>query len=105
MWEGMGGDDFTLALMVAAALLAGWVDFRFGDSRPEAPMRRIAHAVAGVIALQLSVGGLYLVHGAGVPQAGFVAAVLILFLPALVYALLAGSWVMRTLAEILSLAR
>jgi biotin transporter BioY len=105
MSKGMGGADFTLALTVGAILLAGWLDIRFGKSRPDEPMRRIVHAVVAVIVLQLSIGALYLVDGTGAPRSAFLLAVLTLFLPALVYALLTGSWVMRTLAEIARLAR
>jgi hypothetical protein len=101
----MGGIDFTFALAVGAFLLASWVDARVGDSRPEAPAKRIGLCLLGVLALQASVGGLYLVQAAGASQAGLMVAVFGLFLPALVFAFLTGLWLMRTLADIAGLAR
>jgi len=93
-------DNFALGLLVGGFLLASWVDSRVGDSRPAAPMRRIYHALAGVIVLLLSVGGLNLVHGLGVSEPVLLLAVFGLFLPALVYALLTALWVVRTAAEL-----
>jgi hypothetical protein len=101
----MGGIDFTFALAVGAFLLASWVDARVGDSRPEAPAKRIGLCLLGVLALQASVGGLYLVQAAGASQAGIMAAVLGLFLPALIFALLTGLWLLRMLADIVGVAR
>ncbi len=101
----MGGIDFTFALAVGAFLLASWVDARVGDSRPEAPAKRIGLSLLAVLALQASVGGLYLVQAAGASQAGIMAAVLGLFLPALIFALLTGLWLLRMLADIVGVAR
>ena len=101
----MGGGTFTLGLGLGAFLLAAWVDARVGDSRPESPYRRLGHALAGVALLEGSVGVLYLIAGATSSNAVRAAAVFALFLPALVYALLAGLWMMRTLADIVGLAR
>jgi len=98
----MGGIDFTLALTLAAGMLAAWVDIRLGDARPETPMQRMVHAGLGVVALFAAVGLLYLVHG--VPHGLFMVAVLTVFLPALVYALLAALWMMRSLADLTGLA-
>jgi len=99
MWTGMG-DNFTLGLLVGGFLLASWVDSRVGDSRPGATKRRMCHAFAGVIVLQVSVGALYLVHAAASSQALMLVAIFAIFLPALVYAVLGGLWVLRTLAEL-----
>jgi len=101
----MRGIDFTFALAVGAFLLASWVDARVGDSRPEAPAKRIGLCLLAVLALQGSVGGLYLVQAAGASQAGIMAAVLGLFLPALIFALLTGLWLLRMLADIVGVAR
>ena len=101
----MGGIDFTLALALSGFLLASWVDGRVGDSRPASPGKRIGLCLLGVLVLQASVGGIYLVQGAGASQAGIMAAILGLFLPALVFAFLTGLWLMRTLADIAGLAR
>jgi hypothetical protein len=101
----MGEVDFTLALAVGAFLLASWVDSQVGSSRPASPGKRTAHALVGVVLVQASVGALYLLQAAGASQAGLMAAVLALFLPALVYAMLGGLWLVRMLAELAGFAR
>jgi hypothetical protein len=98
----MGGTDFTLALLLAAGMLAAWVDVRLGDARPAEPMQRVVHAGLSVFALFAASGLLYLVHG--VPQGIFMVAVLTVFLPALIYAVLAGIWMMRALADLTGVA-
>lgn len=95
----------TLGLVVGAFLLAIWVDARVGDSRPEAPGRRIGHVVVAFLLLEASVGVLYFVDSLGLPQAAFMGVVLTVFLPALTYALLTGMWLARTLADIARLVR
>jgi hypothetical protein len=97
----MGGNNLTLALAAGALLLASWVDARVGDSRPESPMKRIGLCFVGVLLLQASVGGLYLFES----QAALMAAVLGLFLPALVFAMVTGLWLIRMLADIAGVAR
>lgn len=94
--------SFTFGLMLGAALLAVWLDNRLGDARPQTPAQRLLHVCLSLFALFASVGLLELVHG--IPPVAFMAAVLAVFLPALVYALLAGFWMLRTLAEIRDLA-
>jgi len=101
----MRGIDFTFALAAGALLLASWVDARVGDGRPESPMKRIGLCLVGVLVLHASVGGLYVVQAAGAPQAGLLAATLVLFLPALTFAMVTGLWLLRMLAEIAGLAR
>jgi hypothetical protein len=98
----MRGNEFTLVMLVAAALLAAWIDVRLGDARPETPMQRMVHAALSVFALFGAVGLLYLVHG--VPQGLFMAAVLAGFFPTLVYALLGGFWMLRALSDLARLA-
>jgi len=97
----MGGNNLTLALAAGALLLASWVDAKVGDSRPESPMKRIGLCFVGVLLLQASVGGLYLFES----QAALMAAVLGLFLPALVFAMVTGLWLIRMLADIAGVAR
>ena len=97
----MGGIDFTFVLAGSAFLLASWVDAKVGDSRPESPMKRIGLCLVGVLLLQASVAGLYLFKS----QAALMVGVFGLFLPALVFAMLTGLWLMRTLADIAGLAR
>jgi len=101
----MGGGAFTLGLGLGGFLLASWIDARVGDSRPESPYRRLAHALAGVAVLEGSVGVLYLIAGATTSNVVRLIALFALFLPALVYSLVAGLWMMRTLADIVGLAR
>ena len=91
----------TLALAMGGFLLASWVDAKVGDSRPESPMKRIGLCLVGVLLLQASVAGLYLFKS----QAALMVGVFGLFLPALVFAMLTGLWLMRTLADIDGIAR
>jgi len=98
----MRGIDLTLVMPVAGALLAVWLDVRLGDARPESPMQRVVHAGLSVFALFGAVGLLYLVHG--IPQGAFLIAVLTVFFPALVYALLACLWMLRALSDLTGLA-
>ena len=91
----------TLALAMGGFLLASWVDAKVGDARPESPMKRIGLCLIGVLVLQASVAGLYLFKS----QAGLMGGVFGLFLPALVFAMLTGMWLIRMLADITGLAR
>jgi hypothetical protein len=95
----MGGQAFTGGLALGGFLLASWVDAKVGDARPDSPKKRFVHAAVGLLLLEGSVGLLYLVDGAGASQPLFLVAVLALFLPALVYAVLAALWLLRMLAE------
>ena len=98
----MRGIDLTLVMPVAGALLAVWLDVRLGDVRPESPTQRMVHAGLSVVALFGSVALLAIVHG--VPQGLFLVAVLTVFFPALVYALLACLWMLRSLSDLTGLA-
>jgi hypothetical protein len=98
----MGGTSFTLAMALAAAMLAVWLDMRLGDVRPEEPMQRVMHAGLSLVALFAATGLLSLVYG--IPQGLFMVVVLTVFLPALVYSMLAGIWMMRVLADMTGLA-
>ncbi len=98
----MGGITLTFALAGGGLLLASWVDGKVGDSRrPESPMKRIGLCLVGVLLVQASAGSLYLFDS----QAGLMAGVFGLFLPALVFAMLTGLWLLRMLADIAGLAR
>ena len=101
----MGKAEFTVALAVGAFLLASWVDARIGDSRPESPIRRSVHVLLGLVVLKLAVVLVGVVHASGVPKIGVLIAVMVFFLPALVYTFLTGLWMMRTLADVSRLAR
>jgi hypothetical protein len=89
---------FTLTLTLGAALLAVWFDARFPALRPESIAQGFVHAALGVFSMFGAVGLLQLVYG--IPQGAFMAVVLTVFWPALIYALLAGLWLLRALAEL-----
>jgi len=92
----------TLTLTVGAALLAAWLDLRLANLRPKTPTQSLTHALISVLALVGSAGLLGLIYG--IPQIAFLIVVLAVLLPALVYALLAGWWMMRALAELTGFA-
>jgi hypothetical protein len=96
---------FTVGLTVGCLVLAVWLDARLGESRPAGYIRRIGHSVVAFLVLEGSTGVLYYAkaHGLGAP--GIMLGVFLLFLPALVYALLTGLWLIRTLADVARLAR
>src|SRR5436190_184484 len=99
--SGMGGTILTLALAGGGLLLASWVDAKVGDSRPESPIKLIGLCLVGTLLLQASAGVLYLFKS----EAALMAGVFGLFLPALVFAMLTGLWLLRLLAGIAGLAR
>ena len=88
--------------MIGAALLAAWLDARLGEARPQTPKQVLVHAGLSAVGLLSSVGLLSLVYG--IPQGTFMVVVLTVFLPALVYALLAGLWMLRTLSTLTGFA-
>src|SRR5215212_4558886 len=90
---GFGGMNFTVTLTLGASLLAIWLDTRFAGLRPKTPEQGLIHAVIGAVAL-IGVGTL-LAFLHGIPQTIFMIVVLAAFLPALVYALLGGLWMLR----------
>jgi hypothetical protein len=96
----MSQGAFMLALTAAAVLLAVWLDLRVGGSRPRSPSRRIVHAAVAYVLLQASMAILSYVDDAGASSLGMTAAVFVFFLPTLVYAFLAGLWLLRSVAEV-----
>ena len=96
---------FTTGLTIGCLVLAVWFDLRLGDSRPERYTRRIAHAAVAFLLLEASTGVLYEAKVHGVGAFGITTGLFVLFLPALVYSFLTGLWLMRTLADVLRLAR
>jgi hypothetical protein len=94
--------NFTLTLTLGAVLLAVWLDARFAYRRPQSPSTAMAHGAIGAFAVLGAAGLLVLVYG--IPQVAFMAILLSVFLPALVYALLAGVWMLRALAELTGFA-
>jgi hypothetical protein len=101
----MGHFVFTTGLTIGCLVLAVWFDLRLGGSRPESYMRRIAHAAVAFVLLEASTGVLYYAKANGVGAFGITTGLFLLFLPALVYSFLTGLWLMRTLADVVRLAR
>lgn len=101
----MGGSLLTGALAVGAAVLALWVDVRVTGLRPRSLGRRLAHACVAFLALNVAT---VVLDRLAQPDAATLQrelAVLLVFLPALVYAFLACAWLLRGLAEVVSVAR
>jgi hypothetical protein len=96
---------FTTGLTIGGLVLAVWLDFRVGEARPTGHMRRIGHAVAAFVLLEGSTAVLYYAKSSGLGAAGIMIGVLLLFLPALVYAFVTGLWLIRTLADVARVAR
>jgi hypothetical protein len=88
----------TLALALGAALLALWLDARFPGLRPKTAAQGLIHAAVGIFAMFGAAGLLALVYG--IPDLAFMAIVLGVFLPTLVYSLLTGLWMLRALANL-----
>jgi len=94
----MGGGGFQISLAVGSAMLAFWLDLRLEDLRPASPASRVGHAAGAYLVLQLVVAGtVSLDHASAFVR---LCAVFLLVLPSLVYAFLAGVWLMRTLADV-----
>jgi hypothetical protein len=89
---------YTLTLTLGAAMLAFWLDARFPGLRPKTAAKGLIHAAIGVFTMFGAAGLLQLVYG--IPDKAFMAMVLGVFLPSLVYALLAGLWMLRALADL-----
>jgi hypothetical protein len=89
---------FTLTLTLGAALLAVWLDARFPALRPKTAAGGLTHAAVGVFSMFGAAGLLSFIYGA--PQWAFMTVLLTVFLPSLVYALLAGFWMLRALANL-----
>jgi hypothetical protein len=101
----MSGAAFGIVLAAGAALVALWIDVRWERRRPESPMRRMGHSFAAYAVLQLASAATVHLGGAGTPLGQRVAVLFVLFGPGLVYAFLAGIWVLRSLADAARLAR
>jgi hypothetical protein len=89
---------YTLTLTLGAAVLAFWLDARFPGLRPKTAAQGLIHAAIGVFTMFGAAGLLQLVYG--IPDGAFMAMVLGVFLPSLVYSLLAGLWMLRALANL-----
>jgi hypothetical protein len=88
--------EFTLAMPAAALALALWFDARFASVRPTSLAQSFVHTAMSMFALFSAVGLLELVYG--IPQTLFIVVTLTVFMPALVYAVIAGVWLLRAFA-------
>jgi hypothetical protein len=96
---------FAAAFVVGAALLALWLDWRLGGRRPASLTVCVGHAIAACMALRLAAAvGERLAGASPGPQERLIV-LFVLLLPGIVYAFLAGLWLMRTLAEASRFAR
>jgi hypothetical protein len=87
---------------VGAAILAVWLEIRIGERRPSSLRARMAHAAAAFVLVQASSSALaHLIHE-DTPARTSATLLLLLFLPALVYAFVVGMWLLRTLKEIVA---
>jgi hypothetical protein len=101
----MGAAGFGIVLAAGAAFVALWIDVRWAQRRPESPLRRMGHFLAAYGVLRLASVATVHLGADGTPVAQRVAVLFLLFVPGLVYAFLAGIWVLRTLADAAGLAR
>jgi len=97
--------SFAAALAVGAALIAAWLDVRFDGRRPVSLLRRACHLAVGVAVLQATSAGLRYALGADPSDLRQLVVVFVFLLPSMVYAFLGGLWLMRTLADVVGLAR
>jgi hypothetical protein len=101
----MGALNFAFTLVTGAAVLAVWLDLRLESWRPVSPPTRVVHALAAYAVLRVTAAGAHGLAGSSAPAARTLAVLFLVILPGLVYAFLAGLWLMRTLAEVARLSR
>jgi hypothetical protein len=90
----VSGNGAPVAILVGAALLAGWVCVRFPRRSPASLLGAGMHLLASVFALQVGMG----VLGAATPEPMTVLAALFgAALPATVYMLVSAFWVLKLL--------
>jgi hypothetical protein len=97
--------SFAAGLVVGAVLVAAWLDVRFDARRPASLMRRACHLAAGIAALQVTSASLPHLLGANPSDLRQLVVVFCVLLPTMSYAFLAGLWLMRTLADVVGMAR
>jgi hypothetical protein len=90
--QGGGVTTFVLALVVAAGLLALWIDVRHPKLAPESLGKRVLAAAAALFALEL----VPVLHGS---VAQLYTSVFGILLPALVTSFLSAVWLMRALRD------
>ena len=90
--QGGGVPTFVLALVVAAGLLAIWIDVRHPKLAPESLGKRVLAAAGALLALEL----VPVLHGS---VAQLYTSVFAILLPALVTSFLSAVWLMRALRD------
>jgi hypothetical protein len=94
----VSGNSAALAIIVGAALLAGWVCVRFPSLSPASFLGAGMHMLASLFALQVGMG----ILGAATPEPMSVLAALFgAALPATVYIVLSAFWVLKLLHGLL----
>jgi hypothetical protein len=88
----MSSGTFAIALGVGSALLAFWVQFRFPKLAPESLGWAIAHIVVAGALAQVTIG---VFSSVALQPIGAMGLTFGLALPTLVYAFVAGMWMIR----------
>lgn len=96
----MTGQEFGLALMLGAALLALWILWRYGRFGPSKISWALAHVIVACVLLRL-LPLAFPEQDAGAVSVAVYVEVFALALPALVYAFLSGGWLTRILVGLL----
>ena len=90
--QGRGMSTFVLALVVAAGLLAVWIDVRHPTLAPESLGKRVLAAAGALLLLEL----VPVLHGS---VAQLYTSVFAILLPALVTTFLSAVWLMRAMRD------
>jgi hypothetical protein len=101
----MGANGFSGLLTIGAVLLAVWLDARIGSRRPSSPFWRVAHAFVAFVVVKVAAAGFADGVQRGLPGHLQLVTLFLLFFPGLIYAFLAGLWLMRTFVDAARLAR
>jgi hypothetical protein len=94
------GQEFSLVLMLGAALLALWILWRYARFGPRRIFWALAHVIFACVVLRL-LPLVFPEHDPGAVSLGLYVEVFALALPALVYAFLSGGWLTRILVGLL----
>ena len=84
---------FGTAFAIGAGAIALWTDVRLPKLAPEEMRRIVMHTMASFIVLKIVAGAVGPIAASG--PMGAMAAVLLVGLPAVVYAFLVGIWAIR----------
>lgn len=98
----MNADILILVVLLGAALLALWTNARFPQALPERRGVLLIHLVASLASLHAAPALMKFVPGVGESPLPATGALLGLFLPALIYALLSAIWVIRAVQGVLA---